>query len=280
MATTRAAATINGQMTTTQATTQGYVEGLVVKNAFETAIKSLVDAKNLFTTKRTLQGEDGDAVRKITYTYEGGVVDADTGEVIPAADRGKLSYKVQELRIKPFKQAFDVTDKMKRQNSNVLTMMSQGNAEVTYNYINDSFYTALRSLTKSHTYTTFNWDAVEDALATLNLESREGMFLLVSPKMYSQLKKSAEVKAAQNGEIIFSGQLKTVDGLAIVTSNKLGDDEALIASKDTVVFECKSDATVSTDVYNELEKTTYITKFAGIVYVDNEKKAIKFTKQA
>ncbi|KAF5056424.1 hypothetical protein DSECCO2_367500 [anaerobic digester metagenome] len=271
-------ATINGNITTTQNTTEGYIEALVVKNAFETAIKSLISAKNLFTTKFTLQGEDGDLIRKITYTYEGGVVDADTGEVVPSEQRGKLSHKTHELRIKPFKQAFDITDKMKRQNSNVLTMMSTGNAETTYNFINDSFYTALRTITKTSEYTTFNWDAVEDALATLNLESREGMFLLVSPKMYSQLKKSAEVKAANNGEIIFSGQVKTVDGLSIVISNKLADDEAIIASKDTVVYECKNDATVTTDVYNELEKETFVTKFAGIVYLDNEKKAIKLTK--
>lgn len=274
------AATINGKVATTQETQQGYIEGLVVKSAFETKIYSLVNAKNLFTTKRTLQGEDGDLIRKITYTYEGGVVDADTGAVVPSSDRGKLSHKIQELRIKPFKQAFDITDKMKRQNSNVLTLMSEGNAEVTYNFINDSFYATLKTITKTHNYTTFNWDAVEDALATLNLESREGMFLLVSPKMYSQLKKSPEVKAAQNGEIIFSGQVRTVDGLSIVVSNKVGAEEAYIASKDTVVFECKEDASVSTDVYNELEKVTYITKFAGIVYLDNEKKAIKFTKQA
>lgn len=271
-------ASINGNVTTVQNTTAGYIEALVVKNAFETAITSLINAKNLFTTKFTLQGEDGDLIRKITYTYEGGVVDADTGALVPSEQRGKLSYKTQELRIKPFKQAFDVTDKMKRQNSNVLTMMSQGNAETTYNFINDSFYTALRTITKTSEYTTFNWDAVEDALATLNLESREGMFLLISPKMYSQLKKSAEVKAANNGEIIFSGQVKTVDGLSIVISNKLAEDEAIIASKDTVVYECKNDATVTTDVYNELEKETFVTKFAGIVYLDNEKKAIKFTK--
>lgn len=271
-------ATINGSVTTVQDTTAGYIEALVVKNAFETKITSLINAKNLFTTKFTLQGEDGDLIRKITYTYEGGVVDADTGALVPSEQRGKLSYKTQELRIKPFKQAFDVTDKMKRQNSNVLTMMSQGNAETTYNFINDSFYTALRTITKTQEYTTFNWDAVEDALATLNLESREGMFLLASPKMYSQLKKSAEVKAANNGDIIFSGQVKTVDGLSIVISNKLAEDEAIIASKDTVVYECKTDATVTTDVYNELEKETFVTKFAGIVYLDNEKKAIKLTK--
>lgn len=271
-------ATINGSVTTVQDTTAGYIEALVVKNAFETAITSLINAKNLFTTKFTLQGEDGDLIRKITYTYEGGVVDADTGEVVPSEQRGKLSYKIQELRIKAKKQAFDITDKMKRQNSNTLTMMAQGNAETTYNFINDSFYTALRTITKTSEYTTFNWDAVEDALATLNLESREGMFLLVSPKMYSQLKKSAEVKAANNGEIIFSGQVKTVDGLSIVISNKLAEDEAIIASKDTVVYECKTDATVTTDVYNELEKETFVTKFAGVVYLDNEKKAIKLTK--
>lgn len=273
------AATINGNVTTTQATTQGYIEALVVKNAFETAIKSLVNAKNLFTTRNTLQGVDGDLIRKTTYTYEGNVVDADTGELVPAADRGKLSYKTQELRIKAFKQAFDIFDLDKRKNSNVLTMMAQGNAEVTYNFINDSFYTALRTITKEQEYTTFNWDAVEDALATLNLETREGMFLLVSPKMYSQLKKSSEVKSANNGEIIFSGQVKTVDGLSIVISNKLGDEEAIIASKDTVVYECKNDATVTTDVYNELEKETFVTKFAGIVYLDNEKKAIKLVKK-
>lgn len=255
-----------------------YLEEKVTKNVFETAIKSKIDAKNLFTTRTTLQGVEGDVIVKNTYKFTGAVVDADTGLAVDAGKRGKLTVTSEEKRIKAYKAVYDIFDKEKRQNADVVPFSAKGQAEVVWNFINDDVYTALRTIKNAHEYTAFNWDAVEDALAELNLESRDGMFLLVSPKMYSQLKKSEEVKSAQNGEIIFTGQVKMVDGLAIVVSNKMGDEEAIIASKDTVVHEIKMDANVSIDVYNELEKETFVTKLAGLVFVENEEKAIKLTK--
>lgn len=257
---------------------QQYLEQKVTKNTFETAIKTKIDAKNLFTTRTTLQGVEGDVIVKNIYKFTGAVVDADTGAVVAAGSRGKLSYTTEEKRIKAYKAVYDIFDKEKRQNGDVIPFAAQGQAEVVWNFINDDVYKALNTITASHTYTTLNWDAVEDALAALNLETRDGMFLLVHPKDYSLLKKSSEVKAANNGEIIFTGQVRTVDGLAIVVSNKMTQGTAIIASKDTVVHEVKMDANVSIDVYNELEKETFVTKLAGLVFVEDEKKAIKLVK--
>lgn len=257
-----------------------YLEEKITKNTFETGIKTKVNAKNLFTVLTTLQGVAGDVIVKNTYKFTGNVVDGDTNAVVADADRGKLAYTSKEYRIKAYKFVYDILDKEKRQNGNVIPFSAQGASEVVWNKINKDFHIALATVTKSHVYTTLSWDAVEDALAELNLETREGMFLLANPKDYSTLKKSAEVKAANNGEIIFTGQLKMVDGLAIVTSIDVPVGTLYIASKDTVVNEIKEDATVSIDRYNELEKSTYVTAFAGLTYLADERHAIKMTKQA
>ena len=98
--------------------------------------------------------------------------------------------------------------------------------------------------------------------------------------MFSVLKKSSEVKGAQQGEIIFSGQMKTVDGLPIVVNKRVPDDTAYIANKDTIVNLIKADPIVTKDVYNELEKITTITKFSGLVYLADERKACKLTKKS
>lgn len=257
-----------------------YLEEKITLNTMETAIKTMIDAKNLFTTKTTLQGVPGDEIVRNIYTFTGNVVDADTGVAVGESDRGKLAYTTEKLRIKAYKFVYDIFDKEKRQNGSIIPFSAKGAAEVIWNKINDDFYAELNKITKSHTYTALNWDAVEDALAELNLETREGLFLLVSPKDYSQLKKSAEVKAANNGEIIFTGQVKMVDGLAIVVSNKVQDGTSYIADKGTIEHEIKISPNVSKDVYAELEKETFVTKFAGLVYKASDKKAIKLVKQS
>lgn len=270
--------------TETTANTEGYIEKYIATTEFDSRLdEMLADGQQMFTVKSTLEGQDGDLIAKTVYTYEGNVVDADTGELVPDADRGKLNYHIKELRIKAFKHVFDMTDKEKRQNSNVLTMKSQGAAEVCYEFIDDNFYKALNTITNTQTYTVLNWDTVEDALGSLKVKSYANMFVLVSPEDYTVLKKSIRkelINTNMGSEITSMGYFMTVDGLTIVKSEKLTVGTFYIVRNDSVVYERKQNVNVSTDKYNEKELETFVFKFAGIVYVDSEKYAIKLTKQA
>ncbi len=270
--------------TETTVNTEGYIEKYIATTEFDSRLdEMLADGQQMFTVKSTLEGQDGDLITKTVYTYEGNVVDADTGELVPDADRGKLNYHVKELRIKAFKHVFDMTDKEKRQNSNVLTMKSQGAAEVCYEFIDDNFYKALNTITNTQTYTVLNWDTVEDALGSLKVKSYANMFVLVSTEDYTVLKKSIRkelINTNMGSEITSMGYFMTVDGLTIVKSEKLIAGTFYIVRNDSVVYERKQNVNVSTDKYNEKELETFVFKFAGIVYVDSEKYAIKLTKQA
>lgn len=258
-----------------------YIEEKITKNTFETGIKTLVDAKNLFTTQTTLQGVPGDVIVKNIYTFSGNVVDADTGLPVPEADRGVLTYTTEEKRIKAYKFVYDITDKNKRQNGDVVPFSAQGASEVVWNKINDDYYLELAKITKQSEYTgSLTWDAVETALGELELEDYSDMYLLVSPKDFSALKKSLKGVTTDNTNIVFKGQLIMVDGLAIVRSKKVVDGTSYIAKKDTIINEVKMDADVTVDVKNEEEKETYVIKFAGLVYLASEKYAIKLVKTA
>lgn len=270
--------------TETTAETEGYLEKYVATTEFNSRLdEMLADGQQMFTIKSTLEGQDGDLITKTVYTYEGNVVDADTGELVPDADRGKLNYHVKELRIKAFKHVFDMTDKEKRQNSNVLTMKSQGASEVCYEFIDNAFYKALATITNTQTYTALTWDTVEDALGSLKVKSYANMFVFVSPEDYTVLKKSIRkelINTNMGSEITSMGYFMTVDGLTIAKSEKLVAGTFYIVRNDSIVFERKQGVHVATDVNHEKEIETFVFKFAGIVYVDSEKYAIKLTKQA
>lgn len=260
---------------------QTYIEEKITKNSFETGIKTLIDAKNLFTVQETLKGVPGDLIVKNIYTFSGNVVDADTGLPVADLDRGKLTYTTEEKRIKAYKFAYDVTDKEKRQNGNIIPFCAQGASEVVWNKINDDYYAELAKITKHTDYTgSLTWDNVEDALGSLGLEDYNDLYLLVSPKDYSTLKKSMKGVATDNSNIVFKGQMMMADGLAIVRSNKLTDGTSFIARKDTIINEVKMDADIQVDNYAELEKDTYVIKFAGLVYLASEKYATKIVKTA
>lgn len=258
-----------------------YIEEKITKNTFETGIQTLVDAKNLFTTQTTLQGVPGDLVVKNIYTFSANVVDGDTNTAVDEADRGKLTYRTEEIRIKPYKLVYDITNKEKRQNGDIIPFSAQGASEEVWNKINDDYYLELAKITKQSDYTgSLTWDAVETALGELELEDYSDMYLLVSPKDFSALKKSLKGVTTDNTNIVFKGQLIMVDGLAIVRSKKVVDGTSYIAKKDTIINEVKMDADVKVDVYNELEKETYVVTFAGLVYLASEKYAIKLVKTA
>ena len=256
-----------------------YIEEKITKNTFETGIQTLVDAKNLFTTQTTLQGVPGDLIVKNIYKFDANIVDADTGLPVADLDRGKLTHTTEEKRIKAYKMVYDITDKEKRQNGDIIPFSAQGASEVVWNKINDDYYTELAKITKVSNYTgTMSWDVVEDALGSLELEDYTDMYLLVSPKDFSALKKSLKGVATDNSNIVFRGQMLMVDGLAVVRSNKLTDGTSYIARKDTIINEIKMDADVQVDVYAELEKETNVIKFAGLVYLASEKFATKIVK--
>ena len=148
-----------------------YIEGKVEKNIIKSKLDSKLDARNLFTTDRTLQGEEGDLVKTNKYTFTGAVVDADTGLAVADGSRGKVAFTTEEHRIKAYKSVYDITDKERRQNSMLEDVCMQGTADVIFDKIQNDFFVELGKINNTYEYTAFNWDSIEDAIATLTCKS-------------------------------------------------------------------------------------------------------------
>ncbi len=91
----------------------------------------------------------------------------------------------------------------------IVDYMMDGAAQIMANKLTADFYTAIATTSTTHTITNaaqaIDYDGVVDAIAKLNLEDESGLFLLINPAEKANLRKDADYKAAQLGEVVYNG---------------------------------------------------------------------------
>ena len=79
----------------------------------------------------------------------------------------------------------------------------------------------------------------------MQLESEEGLFLIISPAEKAVVRKDEEFKGARAGEILFNGQIGSIAGIPVVVSKAA--TAPVLATKEAVTLFVKKE--------NEVEKT-------------------------
>lgn len=277
---------MNGNYTETKAKTLGWVEDKVVESQYVSVLDNYYnEAINYFTRKNTLQGVDGDIIKITTHTYDATIVDGDTGIMISDDDMGKLYSAEKQIEVKAKKSAFKLTDKQYRRGieggQDLVSLHVQGQADGITDFIDDSVHEAMKSITREFSYTSLNYDAIQDALGKLKIKNYDNMFIMMSDNDFIQLKKNIRkdvLNTNAGAELTIRGNFILVDGLTIVRDYKLTDGTSYILSSDTIVYETKvSPYTVRVDRPLD-EDIVWQTKFVGLCYVATEKKAIKLVK--
>jgi hypothetical protein len=104
----------------------------------------------------------------------------------------------------------------------------KGGANLLVNDIVADFYAEAAKATLSQEFPAdgFNYDSVVDAIAKMNLESEEGLYVLINPALKAEIRKDADFKAKQLGQIIVDGAagesvaLYTIEGKCIAETKQ------------------------------------------------------------
>lgn len=147
-------------------------------------------------------------------------------------------------------QKADYTDEDFMKDNNVLDVIMKGASEVMTNKLTADFYTALATTgeggfgTTTFT-TTIGYDAIVDAIADMNIEDESQLFLLVCPEWKGDIRKDADYKSAQMGEVVYNGQVGTVAGIPVIATKALtGKNVAYLLTKEAVTCFMKKDVEV------------------------------------
>ena len=251
-------------------------ENIVLESQINDILETKLNAQNLMTIDTDLQGEAGMTKRINKYTYKGNVEAVAMGQ--KNTERGQVTFAGEDYKVKVKQQVFDIHDEEIMQDPLVVQVAVNGSATEMVNDLNNDFFTEIAKTSTVHTVgTALSYDVVVDAIEKMNVESEEGLFLLIGNDLKAQIRKDEDFKAARLGEMLYSGQIGAICGVPVIVSKKVAKNTAFLASKEAVKCFIKKNAEVEQVRDAETRKNTYVTRKCGLVALVDDTKAVKIT---
>lgn len=252
----------------------------VIENKMTDLVNTALDVNALFTVDNTLAGEAG--LKKVVnkYTYTGAVETLEKGAKNSDGAKGKVTFTASEYEIERYQQTFEYNDMDVMKDPYILDVATTGAATIMANDMKSKYFAELAKISKDYKYTTFNYDAVVDALADINREVESDMFIVMGNDLRAEIRKDADYKASRQGEILYTGQFGTIAGVPCLFSKLVPAGVAYITAKDQVKLFVKNAGTVEQDRDIETKDNTVVYDRHGFMALVDETKSIKLVANA
>lgn len=253
-------------------------ENHIIENKMTELVNTKTNINSLFTVDNSLALDAG--LKKIVnkYTYSGAVEKLAKGA--KNSTKGAVALVPTEYVVERYQQTFEYNDMDIMADPYVLDVMTTGASELMANHIREQYFAELAKVTNKYEYTTFNYDAVVDALAQIGREVESDMFIVMGLDLKAAIRKDADYKASKMGEILYTGQFGDISGVPVVCSKLVPAGVAYITAKDQIKHFVKKDGSVEQDRDIETKDNTVVYERHGLMALVDETKSIKLTKKA
>lgn len=250
----------------------------VIENQMTDLVNTKLEVNSLFTIDNSLSTEAG--LKKVInkYTYTGAVEKLAKGA--KNTTKGAVTYVPKEYDIERYQQTFAYNDMDVMQDPYILDVATNGAATLMTNHIKTQYFAELAKISNTFEYDVFNYDAFVDALAQLNREVEADMFIIMGNDGRASIRKDDDYVASRQGEILYTGQFGTINGLPCLFSKLVPAGEAYITAKDQVKLFVKKDGSVEQDRDVESKDNTVVYDRYGVMALVDETKSIKLVKKA
>ena len=251
-------------------------ENIVLESQINDILETKLNAQSFMTIDNDLQAEAGMIKRINRYTYEGNVEKVAMGE--KNTERGKVTFAGEDYKVEVKQQVFDIHDEEIMTDPLVVQVAVNGAGTEMVNDLNNDFFTEIAKTSTVHAVAgAFNYDVVVDAIEKMNVESEEGLFIIIGNDLKAQIRKDEDFKASRMGEMLYHGQIGTICGVPVAVSKKVAKNTAFLATREAVKMFVKKSAEVEQDRDKERRINTYITRKVGLVALVDDTKAVKIT---
>ena len=162
----------------------------------------------------------------------------------------------------------------------------KGATSVMTNKMTSDFYSALATkngaseLVKGITFAkgkALSYDVIVDAISELNLEDESKIFIVIPNAWKASLRKDADYKSAQMGEVIYNGQVGTVCGIPVIATKAL-TDKAYVMTNEAVTLFLKKDVEVEQDRDADKRKNSVYLRDCYVCALTDATKACRITE--
>ena len=256
----------------------------VIEAKAKDILTTQINARSMMTIDTSLTQNAG-MVRTInTYTYTGAAEEVSAGS--GNSTRGSIAYVGKDYTVKMVQQAFDYLDEDFMKDPVIVDFGIKGATSVMTNKMTSDFYAALATkngaseLVKGITFAkgkALSYDVIVDAISELNLEDESKIFIVIPNAWKASLRKDADYKSAQMGEVIYNGQVGTVCGIPVIATKAL-TDKAYVMTNEAVTLFLKKDVEVEQDRDADKRKNSVYLRDCYVCALTDATKACRITE--
>lgn len=259
----------------------------VIEAKAKDILTTAINARSMMTIDDSLASSAGMVKTINTYTYSGTAEEVSAGS--GNTSRGSIAYVGKDYTVKMVQQAFDYTDEDFMKDPVIVDYGIKGATSVMSNKMTADFYSALATTGSGSTELvsgiTFakgkalSYDVIVDAISELNVEDESGVFVVIPNAWKASLRKDADYKSAQLGQVVYNGQVGTVAGIPVIATKALSD-KAYVMTKEAVTLFMKKDVEVEQDRDADKRKNSIYLRDCYVCALTDATKACKITEAA
>ena len=248
---------------------------VVLENKYNSILATKLDLQRFMTVDNSLTANAGMVKKVIVKTATGDVDDLAMGEGntnVVEVNTSTVPYTVGVTQGK-----FVYFDEEAMADPAVVEAGLTGLAEKMVNNFVAKAIDEWENAT-SVSVSAFDFAAVVDAIADMNLEDESGLFMLINPAEVADFRKALGEELKYSEGFVRTGYIGSVCGVPVYVSKAFPDDEAFIASKDAITLFIKKDSEMEQERDADHRKNSIYARKVALVALTDATKARKLVK--
>lgn len=250
-------------------------ENIVLSNKINDILTTQIDLNNYMTIDTSMTESAG--MKKVinTYTASGNVEELGMGE--GNSTEITVSFTPVEYEVKTYQGKFAFYDEQEMTDPMVVDVGLEGSAKTMINTFTTKAIDEFKKATLVQSATAWGFDVIVDAIAKMNLESEEGLFLLISPADQAKFRKALKDDLKYSEGFVRTGYIGSVCGVPVIVSKAVPAGTGFLATKEAVSVFIKKDTETEYERDADKRNNTYWVRKVAVVALTDATKVVKIT---
>lgn len=250
-------------------------ENIILSNKLNDILATQVDLNTYMTVDTSMTESAG--MKKIinTYTSTGAIEELGMGE--GNSSEITVSFTPAEYEVKTYQGKFAFYDEQEMQDPMIVDTGLDHSADHMTNKWTELAIAEFDKATLATTPAAWSFDAVVDAIAEMNLENEDGLFLLISPKDKAAFRKALKDDLNYSEGFVRTGYIGSVANVPVVVSKAVPQGKGYLATKEAVTVFIKKDSETEYERDADTRHNAYWIRKFGVVALTDATKIVKIT---
>ena len=253
-------------------------ENFVLENKMEDLLTTAVDMNAYMTADTSLTENAGMKKKVNTYTATGNVQELGMGE--GNTEDIEVSFTTNEYEVGTTQGRTYYYDEQEMTDPYAIDVALKGLADIMTNDLTAKAIGEFKKATMVQYGATWVFDNIVDAIAKMNLEKEEGLFLLINPAQQAAFRKNLKDDLKYVEGFVRAGYIGTVCGVPVIISKAVPVGEAYLATREAITCFIKKGNEIEQERDANTRKNTIFARKVMLVALTNATKVVRLSAKA